>query len=189
MNAISSSMGRVVVLATAIVAMAGCASAPSTYVNADPAANFESYETFGFVDVTGTDRAGYGSLETTYLKSAITAEMERRGLVESGDPDLLVNFHVHAREKLRSYNVPNGGFTFYDPYFDAWAGYGGWRTEVRQFTEGTLTIDVVDAGLRKLVWEGAAVGRVTDGDRRDLEGTVQDAVAEIMKDYPVTPLG
>jgi len=189
MKAITSKMGRFVVLATAIVAMAGCASTPKTFANADPTIDFGSFRTFGFASVASTDTQGYESLETRHLKSAIAAEMENRGLAESGDPDLLINVYVDTAEKLRSYSVPRSGIAFYDPYYDSWGGFGGWGTEVRQFTEGTLTIDIVDAGARKMVWKGAAVGQITDRNRRDLEGTISDAVAEIMKDYPVMPLG
>jgi len=36
------------------------------------------------------------------------------------------------------------------------------RTEIRQYTQGTLGIDAVDVARRQLVWEGFALGRVTE---------------------------
>lgn len=188
MNSIATKTSRIAVLATALAVMAGCASTPQTYANADPAADFSQYRTFGYVAVASTDKHDYASLETTYLKAAITEELQDRGLVEANDPDLLINFHVHTQEKIRTHDVPVlTGFGHYDPFFDTWGTYGAYRTEVRQFTEGTLTIDVVDAQDRRLVWEGAAIGRVTRKNMQNLEDTVYDAVAEIMKDYPVAP--
>ncbi len=189
MKTISTKTGRIVVLISALVAFAGCASTPNTFANAAPDANFSEFRSFGFVDSMGTDYNDYESLETNYLKAAISGELQDRGMVESSDPDLLINFHVHTKEKVSSHSVPTGGFyDFYDPFYDTWgtAYGGGWRTEVRQYSEGTLTIDAVDTQSQRLVWEGAAVGRITDKDRRNLEGTVNSAVAEIMKDYPIT---
>ena len=37
------------------------------------------------------------------------------------------------------------------------------RTEVYRYTEGTMNVDLVDAGQNRLVWEGMAVGRVGRG--------------------------
>jgi len=188
MNAISAKMGRVAVLVTALVTVAGCASTPKTFANADRSVDFANYQSFAYVEAPATDRNDYASLETTYLKTAISDELESRGLVESNSPDLLINFHVHTQEKLRSHSVPSaGGFGYYDPFFDTWGVTAGYHTEVRQYTEGTLTIDIVDAQSNRIVWEGAAVGRVTNKDKQNLEEAVNGAVAEIMKDYPVVP--
>ncbi len=188
MTTITSKLGRIAVIMVAVVTMAGCASTPNTYANADPSANFAQFQTYGFVPAMGTDTRDYQSLQTNYLKSAIGSELQNRGMSESNSPDLLINFHVHTKEKIRSHSVPTGHIgAFYDPFWDTWGGYGGWRTEVRQYTEGTLTIDVVDANSNKLVWEGAAVGRVTNKDLKDLRGAIDSAVTEIMKSYPVIP--
>lgn len=188
MQAISTMKGRIAVLITALVAMSGCASTPNTFANADPATDFTRFQSFGFVETMGTDFNDYESLETNYLKTAISGEMESRGLVASNSPDLLINFRVHTQEKIKSHSVPTGGFyDFYDPFYDVWGTTygGGWRTELRQYTEGTLTIDVIDAQSKRLVWEGAAIGRISDKDLRNLESSVQNAVTEIMKDYPI----
>ena len=48
--------------------------------------------------------------------------------------------------------------------------------------------DVVDAMTKKLVWEGAVMGRVTDSALRNLEKTIDDAVAAIMESFPVGPV-
>jgi hypothetical protein len=38
----------------------------------------------------------------------------------------------------------------------------------RVITEGSIAIDIVDAATGKLVWEGAATGRVTEAIRDNL---------------------
>jgi hypothetical protein len=65
-----------------------------------------------------------------------------------------------------------------------YGGWGGYYTNVDQYTEGTLNIDLVDAKHRQLVWEGVAVGRVTEKHRENREAAINTAVAEIFKKFP-----
>ena len=71
-------------------------------------------------------------------------------------------------------------------YYDPWVGYGAYQTEIDQYTEGTLTIDVVDAKAKKLVWEGSATGRITEKAVREMERSIDSAVKAIMADFPAT---
>jgi len=179
-----------VVAAFAAVFMAGCATTPNTFANADPSADFTSYKTYGFFDHLATDKEHYESMESNFLKVAVAQQFDRRGLTYHENPDLLVNFYINTKEKIRTRSVPTMGayYGFRDPFYDTWGGYGGFETRVDQYTEGTLNIDVVDARRKKLVWEGAVAGRVTDDAIRNLEKTIDGAVAEIMKNYPIQPV-
>jgi len=178
----------IAVMAAATVA-SGCASTPNTFANADPTVDFSKYETYGFLPELSTDKPDYESMESNFLKVAVAQQMDRRGLSYSDSPDLLINFYIHTKEKVRTRSVPTMGayYGFRDPFYDTWGGYGGFETRIDQYTEGTLNIDVVDASSKKLVWEGAIVGRVTDDAIRNLERTIDGAVEEIMKGFPVTP--
>ena len=60
---------------------------------------------------------------------------------------------------------------------------------VTQYTEGTLNIDVVDAATKTLVWEGSIAGKLTDNDVRNMEQTVDEAVAAVMDNFPILPGG
>ena len=57
-------------------------------------------------------------------------------------------------------------------------------TEVVQRTEGPIGIDIIDASINQLVWEGAATGRVTDSVRQNIEQVARDAVADIFLQFP-----
>ena len=190
MNVLASRLSRLALVAAASLALAACSSTPKTFANADPTANFGAYQTFGFVDTPGTDSKPYETLETNFLKDAISRELTRRGMsYAESSPDIIVNFHVHSQDKIKSRSTPATGYGagWYDPWYDTWGGYGGWRTEVYQVTEGTLIIDVVDADARKLVWEGSAQGRITDEVMRNLEAVIYETVTLIMDGYPIVP--
>ena len=180
---------RALILAgTAALALGACAttSGPTVRIDADPTANMASYGTYSFFEPFGTDRSGAATPLGTTVKQALRREMDVRGLryVESGG-DLMVNAGVKSSDKTDVSTMPT-----MDPYFgyrggryNPWVGYSQ-ETIVRQYTEGTLTIDLVDRARKQLVWSGAAFGRVTDKVRNNPQGAVDTAVREIFARYP-----
>ena len=70
-------------IAAAALVLVGCATTtgPDVKVDYDKTADLASYKTYGFPEEVGTDRAGYSTLVTRYLKDAFNREMQRRGFV------------------------------------------------------------------------------------------------------------
>lgn len=187
-----NSMIRWIAAGVWIFLIAGCASKPNTHSNADSTVDFSQYKTFGYLPTLSTDKANYQSLESSFLKVAVAQELDKRGMTYSEDPDVLVNFYIHTQEKIKSRTVPTAGgyYGYRDPFYDPWMGYGGgYETRIDQYTEGTLNIDIVDADTKKLVWEGAIGGRITDKDVQNLEATIDNAVQAVMAQYPISPAG
>lgn len=181
---------HLVLAGTAALVLGACAttSGPTVRVDADPTANMASYGSYSFFEPFGTDRTGYSTPLSNAVKQAVRREMDARGLryMESGG-DLLVNAGVKSSEKTDVSTMPT-----MDPYFgyrggryNPWIGYSQ-ETIVRQYTEGTLTLDLVDRARKQLVWSGAAFGRVTDKVRNDPQTAVDTAVREILARYPRT---
>lgn len=169
-----------------LAGLAACATGPTIESNYDHGANFAAYRTFGYFSPLGTDKAGYATLVTQTLKGATRREMEARGYTYSeSNPDLLLNFNAKLAQQVEVSQVPMGppiGYYGYRTGF--YGGWGGYYTDVDQYTEGTLNIDLVDAQRRQLVWEGVAVGRVTEKHRENREAAINAAVAEIFKRFP-----
>jgi hypothetical protein len=185
---LSRNLRALILAGTAALALGACAttSGPTVRVDADPTANMASYGTYSFFEPFGTDRSGAATPLGNTVKQALRREMDVRGLryVESGG-DLLVNAGVKSSDKTDVSTMPT-----MDPYFgyrggryNPWVGYSQ-ETIVRQYTEGTLTIDLVDRARKQLVWSGAAFGRVTDKVRNNPQGAVDTAVREIFARYP-----
>lgn len=180
-------------LGAALIA-AGCTSGPRVRAERDNTADFSRYRTFAFADPLGTDRAGYETLVSGYLKAATQREMEARGLrLVEADPQLLVNFNGKLNEKLRTTTMPSSSISFAYGH----GGYYGYRTglyttwplydtQVQSYTEGTLNIDVIDAERKQMIWEGVAVGRVTDETRENLKPKIDEAVRAIFANYPIS---
>lgn len=172
-------------LALSITLLAACATGPKITADYDRSADFSQYRSFGFFEPLGTDTAGYESLVTQSLKAATRRELEARGYTyaESG-ADLLVNFNAKLAKALRVSSTPAPMYYGYRRgYYGGWGGYG-YTTQVDQYVEGTLNIDIIDPKRQQLVWEGVAVGRVKEKAQEQRQAAIAAAVAEIFTKYP-----
>lgn len=173
-------------LAAALL-LSACASSPRVYSNIDPQADFNAYTSFGFVERAGTDRGEYASLLTGQLQRATRQAMEARGYrFDAANPDLLVNFNLSTQQVIESRPGPAFGFGGYYPY--RWGGYGPWSgwgyNDIREYREGTLNIDIVDAAERRLVWEGMSVTRLGRDGYQARDEMIDAAVTAIFARYP-----
>ena len=171
------------------IGLAACQSGPQVRTQSAPAVDVLKYQTFGFVDHPDTDRSGYTTITTGYLKEAVSREMLARGYTQSARPDLVVNFIVGSKDKAESAPGPAVGVGYgrwgYRGF--GWGlGYGG--RDVRTITEGSLTIDVVDHGQSALIWSGTAAGRLTKQTLNNPQPAIDAAVAAIFAKYPKQPL-
>ena len=173
-----------------LLLLAGCATGPTIRSNVDPAVNFNTFRTFSFFQPLSTDREGYQSLISQQLIASTQRELEARGLTRDDTrPDLLVNFSADLDQRLRVTQTPVTTASSFNRHrhglYSTWPTYQ--RTEIRQYTQGTLGIDVVDAARRQLVWEGFALGRVTQSTTNNLGPVLDDAVVQIFREFPLQP--
>jgi Domain of unknown function (DUF4136) len=171
-----------------LLLLAGCATGPTIRSNTDPAVDFSTYSTFGFFEPLATDREGYQSLISQQLIISAYRELTARGLKRSdSNPDLLVNFSARLDQRLRVTQAPGVPRSSLNPHrrglYNTWPGYQ--RTEIREYTQGTLGIDVVDAARRQLVWEGFALSRVTQRTTDNIGPVLDSAVTDIFRDFPL----
>jgi hypothetical protein len=176
----------------ALTFLAGCASTPDTYSSVAPGTNLRAIKTYGFLGQASTDKAGYESLETNFLKVAVAQQLDLRGLrYDPSNPDVLMNFYIHTEDKIRARQTPtmSGGYYGYRGGF--YDGFGGptYETQIDQYTVGTLTIDMIDPKERKLLWEGTVTGRITKKDVKNLEATIDQAVKDVFVKFPVVGPG
>lgn len=180
------SLFRTLLLAVAAaVAIAGCATGPRVSADYDKSVDFKAYRSFGFYQPLGTDQAGYQSLVTQTLTDAARSEMQARGYdyAETG-ADLLINFNARLAQQTNISQTPAPIYYGYRRgFYGGWGGYA-YETRVDQYVEGTLNIDIIDAKRKQLVWEGVAVGRVTQKAQQDRQAALRAAVAEIFAKYP-----
>lgn len=181
---------RPAVLLAAAAVLSGCAATgPDIRTDYDRSVDFDSFETYGFVDELGTDRAGYSTLVTTHFKQAVQKEMQARGYrYTEENPDLLVNFFANVRyvtsvRRRPSLWVSYGYYGYRYGMYSAWPLYAD-GVDTAQYRVGTANIDIVDAERNQLIWEGVAEGRLTREVMENPQPAIESVVAELFSHYP-----
>ena len=181
--------GLRLVAALGLLAMlAGCATGPRVRTDYDPSVNFGQYQTWGFYSPIAMEESGYSSWISERVKENVRREMAARGYryVES-NPDLQVNFQGVVRERTQVWSMPRTDYHYFYSYrHRAYYAVPFWydETQVSNYTEGTLTVDLVDAARNRMVWTGAAIGRVTRATPQEKMLEVDQAIAAIFSEYP-----
>ena len=181
-------MFRSLCMLLALLLIAACATGPRVYTDMDPRADLSRYGSYGFYQPLAMEQMGYSTYLTDQIKASIRREMDARGYrFDPVNPDLRVNFQGIVRERIDVYTVPRSDFGhFYHYRARTYFGFPLWYddTQVRQYTEGTLTIDLVDAARNHLVWTGSAIGRVTQKTAQERAAAADAAIASIFARFP-----
>jgi hypothetical protein len=169
-------------LIVAIIAWS-CESQLKVSTDYDRAADFTKYKTFGFYNSESLSK-NVSQLNHDRIINAIKNEMIKRGLQESASaPDLMVNTTaiLQDRQSVASTNYYAYG-SVYRPY--TWGpGVSYTNYDVRHYKDGSLIIDVVDAGTQKLVWQGTG-NKEIDSPSKNPDVDIPKAIASIMADFP-----
>jgi hypothetical protein len=152
----------------------------------DPSADFSNVRSYAWFDqqsgVQG-DRADVTSLLDRRIRSAVDAELQRKGiqLVDNSQARALVSYHLGVETKL-DVDTVNTGYGY-----GRYGRYGGidTTTTVREYQEGTLLIDVIDPSSKQLIWRGtgqATIRRSSTPEER--EKRINEAVKQILEKFP-----
>jgi hypothetical protein len=180
---------RNLVLAVVILlSVAACSTGPRIVANRAPGFDLSNYATYGYFSPLSTDLGTTRSINSSVLIEATDEQLQLRGLVrDDADPDLLVNFIGATREKITSRPTATPSMYYGRSRYGTWGGYGigmGNTTEIVQRTEGTLSVDIVDAERDELVWEGAATAVITESMRKNRREGLTAAIRDIFKEFP-----
>jgi len=171
-----------------LLLLAACATGPRIRTDFDPEADFSRYRSYAFFQPLAMEESGYTSYMTERIKAGVRREMEARGYVfDEQSPDLRVNFQGIVQEKTDVYSVPRTDFQYFYSYrARRYYGVPVWydQTQVSQYREGTLTIDLVDAARNRLVWTASAIGRVTQKTPQERAAQVDRALASVFMQFP-----
>ena len=173
---------------SSLLLLGACASTPRVASQADPTADFSRYRSFAFFSPLALEQHGYTTITSNRLRAAVRAQMESRGYrFDEVNPDLWVNLNAYLQDKTQVTTMPEVDYDYYYSYrARGYVAVPYWRdrTDVRQYTEGTLNVDVVDARQKRLVWEGVAVGTVGRVKPEQRGEQIDAAVAAIFATYP-----
>jgi hypothetical protein len=167
-----------------VMLLAGCATpGPTITTNANPETVFSSFGTYNFMQPLGTDRpGGVGTPLSTMLSNSMSKEMASRGFQRSDTPDLLINFFVNTEDRMSVRTVPTTS-SFHSYRMGRYSTWRGYETRVTNYTQGTLSIDLVDVANNMLAWEGVAENRLRTDVRNVTQEQSDDIVRQVMAQF------
>jgi hypothetical protein len=147
-----------------------------------PDANFSAYRTFGWQPPPAGSADEPTRLLDTNIRTAIRAEMTRRGYTEvEADPQLRVAWETAADERIKSNPFRIGiGLGSFGSNVGGSVNVGS--PSVQSYREGRLIIHVLDAAANRELWFGSIAGSI-EKSRLDAEAVAR-AVALAMQDLP-----
>jgi len=148
--------------------------------------DWAKYKTFDFyqVDASGDTVSAQFASGIDVLKQAIAQEMKQRGYVQqAAQPDLLINIGLVVKEQVQTRQTD--WRTDGAPRYMGQRNYS-WKSEeieVGRYREGTVTVHVVDAARKQMLWKGGAKGVIPD-KQKQLPTIAAEAMKELFSKYP-----
>ena len=169
---------KAVAMAVVLASLIGCASTPTVTTDHDPSAQFASYKTYYWA----MKPEGASPLVQQRIVDGIDARLRAKGLTMAENGDLAVAANVSTSQK-QSID------TFYSG-----TGMGGWgwrggmamgtaSTTVRNYTVGTLVVDMFDSRTKQAVWRGTASDTVSSSPEK-VNAAVEAGLDKMFARFP-----
>ena len=188
----------ILVLGSLLIA---CASGPpKPTVDYKQDYNFMAVKKIGFYrnsgQVSGDNPLQLSDIQRQRIDSALSYALGNRGFQMVDDPaeaDMLLSWHLVTQHKtdVRTYETPTYGASYgrYGRY-NRYSMYNCWscaptRTEVsvRNYTEGTFIVDMIDPKMNKSVWRGFTQSRLK-GNQSEDQGKYNEAATAMFASFP-----
>jgi hypothetical protein len=176
-----------IVLASALLLMSACASDTRVQSNFDQSMDFSQYNTYNFHNKTEIENPEFDSVVGLTFSAAVEQQLLSRGYTRSDQADILIDVSIDVEDKSRA-PTPSHGCPSYSSNNSAFISTsviaGQRRGTYCQYTEGPVKIEMVDAKLKRTIWEGTSIVRIDERERgillsafivRDVEAMFADS--------------
>lgn len=183
--------GLVLAIGTSLaIGLPLAASAQQVRTNWSKDAPFAQYKTYEWVPSEATNHPFYRQYVGEYVNYALTQKKGLQQVSASQNPDLYVTYHFTTRDVM-DWDTYGYGF---GPGWGGWGwgGWGGWgwggmsyyQTRAAPRVMGFLTIDLIDAHTRKIVWRGEAIQDDVTKSGNAEEKQIAHSVYKMIDRYP-----
>jgi len=189
---------RIISVLARTICLGACvltASAQAVRVNWQRNAPFADYKTYAWHTTAQQNDSFYRQFVVEYADDALS----KAGLTkvpQSKSPALLITYHFSTQELMDSTTTTDGfGWAGGGPWgpWMSWGGWGGWgaefgpefsTTEERPRTMGILTVDLIDAKTKRLVWRGQATEDSIASSQKGDEKQVRKSIDKMFEHFP-----
>ena len=159
---------------------AGCAAGIPVEMDYDPGQDFSKLRRYAWHDQVGAPN----QLVETRIRGAIDDGLAARGYVRvesAGESDFRVSFTAVAEQAL-DFDSVSSSMTYRRR---GWGVGVGTTTRVREYTRGTLVVDVIDPSGENLLWRGASARKLSqERTPEEKDQDVREIVTAILKEFP-----
>jgi hypothetical protein len=168
-----------------VVALLACSSV-KVHTEYDRTTNFKNYRSYAWIhQQPGPEQAPQARdprIREAVIKSVDEA-LAKKGLIKAGpeaSPDLLVAVHGWTVNRI---DVKSYGYAYGPSPYGVYPTLATGGVDVRQYRDGTLLIDLIDASTHQMIWRGTATDTFEPGAEAS---RVTDAVKKTLDQYPPT---
>jgi hypothetical protein len=190
-------------LATLLLAtlLAGCAaSPPAPSVDYKSDFDFGKIRTVAFLPQSGSAEGAASSapfmsdMVVNRIDLGLERALQTKGYKIVDDPqgaDAWITWHLVTQEKtdIRTYNTGPTYGGFYGGYrgYNRYAAYNCWNcgtdVQVRQYTQGTYIVDIIDPQLKQSVWRAVLQSKLKGEPSRD-QADYDESASRVLAAFP-----
>jgi hypothetical protein len=169
------------ILFAALAWLYSCSPGFKAYTDYDRDFNIREFTFYMWAEDTEIEARNnplyYNELNDKRIKNAVNRQLKNKGYHQTEkNPDLMIHYHIVVEDKTEFRSDPYG---YYGPYWRRSYAYS------YQYKQGTLIIDLMDAGNKHLLWRGWVTGVLGEvQDSAKAEYMIEEAVASIFEKLP-----
>lgn len=177
----------IAVVIVAVFSGIGCSTTVQT--DYDHQADFTTYSSFAWNVRPDTNRSptnGGSQIIDGRIRRAVAEDLVAKGFSQTSPEkaDVFVTYYTSLSSQLRMYSTGWGYGWGYGPYWGYGYGYWpGWGySGAYTYYEGTIIVDIVDAGKRQLVWRGVISKGLNK--KSTSEEKIDKSITRVMLGFP-----
>ena len=185
MNPLRSKMMMLAILTTLV----GCTTVQVSQ-DYDPDADLARYRTWQWrepIQASAGDVRADNPLLNKRIRRAVENHLTSRQIkATQGQPDFYLAYRLSIVQKIQgdSYYSTVGVGSYYHPWYGGYGGLGS-ETIIRQYEESRLTIDMLAADTKDLLWRGTGIFRFkTYATPEEAAEAMQQTVDRILWQFP-----
>ncbi|MEP4147638.1 MAG: DUF4136 domain-containing protein [Halioglobus sp.] len=176
-------------LALSITGFLGaCSSVPTASVDHDPSFDFSQVREIAVLPLNRsiTSPTAVSDMEAGRIVESLSGALLERGMQMASDveqADMLLTWHLVTQERtdIRTYNSMSAHYT------RCWScpTSSSQNVRVRQYTQGTIIVDLLDPGTGRSVWRSIFESRLRSNmSQEDAEELRQTASRALFAEFP-----
>jgi hypothetical protein len=172
--------------AAALLLLSACSSTPSLEARTDYNREFDfsGVDTIAIQPVQRANLAAVriSDMQVARMNAAFRGALQARGLKvveDNAQADLLMTWHLVTEERMdvRTYNTQSS--------YTCWrCGPAVSDVSVRQYTQGTLIVDMIDPERNRSVWRSIVQSRLRQTDAEQAEALRNEAARASFAKFP-----